>query len=377
MTLWFILALMTAAAVFAVLWPLSRPVPVAGGSEVAVYRDQLAEIERDRAAGRIGAAEAEAARTEVSRRLLAAADAERDPAERPTTSARARRIAAVAALVLVPLGGLSLYLALGSPALPGQPLAARLGQAPGQRSIETLVAQVETHLEKNPNDGRGWEVLAPVYLRAGRFNDAVKARSEGLRLNGETAERQADLGEALVAAAQGVVTADAAKAFARAHELDPTLPKARFFLGLAAEQDGRPADAAKRWRELVAEAPVGAPWAAFVREALARVDPAAAASAPASTAAPGPSTADVAAAAALSPEQRHEMVRGMVARLAARLRDNGGDLDGWVRLMRAYMVLGERDKARSALADARKALAGDVAKLRHIDDTAKGLGLDG
>ena len=373
MTLWFVFALMTAAAVFAVLWPLSRRVWAAGGGELAVYRDQLAEVERDRDAGRIGAAEAEAARIEVSRRLLAAADAEQRPVSEKAGSPGPRRLVAVAALIALPLGAAGLYLALGSPSLPGQPLAARLGAPPEQRSIETLVAQVEAHLGKNPTDGRGWEILAPVYLRLGRFNDAVKAHSNALNFLGESAERQSGLGEALVAAAQGIVTADAVKAFERAVELDPKAPKPRFYLGLAAEQDGRPADAAKLWKALIAEAPSDAPWLGFVREALARVDPSAAAA----PAAPGPSAADMASAAQLSPEQRQEMVRGMVARLAARLKEEGGDLDGWLRLIRAYMVLGERDKASAAAADARRALAGDPDKLRRINDAAKGLGLDG
>ena len=372
MTLWFVFALMTAAAAFAVLWPLGRRGALSGGSEVAVYRDQLAEIGRDRESGRIGAAEAEAARIEVSRRLLAAADAERN-VEQPQATAsqqRRRRIVAVIALTALPLGAAALYLAFGSPSLPGQPLSARLDKPPEQRSLATLVAQVEAHLERHPNDPRGWEVIAPVYLRLGRFNDAVKARANALRFGGESAERQSGLGEALVAAAQGVVTADAAKAFARATELDPQAPMPRFFLGLAAEQDGRPADAAKRWRALIAEAPADAPWLGFVREAIARVDPAA-------PAARGPSAADVAAAAELSPEQRQQMVRGMVARLAERLKGDGSDLDGWLRLMRAYMVLGERDNARTAAADARRALAGEPEKLRRIDDAAKGMGLDG
>jgi cytochrome c-type biogenesis protein CcmH len=370
MTLWLILTLMTAAAVFAVLWPLGRRAGASGGSELAVYRDQLAEIERDRDTGRIGAAEAEAARVEVSRRLLAAADAEGKVQHATSSSIRPRRIVAVIALVALPLGAVLLYLAFGSPSLPGQPLSARLGKPPEERPIETLVAQVEAHLASSPEDGRGWEVLAPVYLRLGRFGDAVKARSNALRLNGETAERQTGLGEALVAAAQGIVTADATKAFERAVELDPQAPKPRFFLGLAAEQDGRLADAARRWRDLIAQAAPDAPWLGFVREALARVDPSAAV-------AQGPTASDLAAAAELSPEQRQQMVRGMVDRLAARLKDDGSDLDGWLRLMRAYMVLGEHDKARSAAGDARRALGADPDKLRRIDDAAKGLGLDG
>jgi len=372
MTLWFVFALMTAAAVFAVLWPLGRRRPASGGSELAVYRDQLAEVERDRDSGRIGAAEAEAARIEVSRRLLAAAETERSPSE-AFSPPWPRRMVAVVALVALPLGAVAVYLAFGSPSLPGQPLAARLNKPPEQRSIGTLVAQVEAHLDKNPNDGRGWEILAPVYLRLGRFNDAVKARANALRLNGETAEGQSGLGEAMVAAAQGIVTADAARAFARAVELDPKAPKPRFYLGLAAEQDGRPQEAAKRWRALIAEAPADAPWLGFVREALTRVDP----SASPPPAQPGPSAADVAAAAEMAPEQRQAMIRGMVARLAERLKTDGSDLDGWLRLMRAYMVLGERDKALAAATDARKALASDAEKVRRIDDAAKGLGIDG
>src|SRR5215470_8108232 len=203
MMFWLALALMTAAAVFTVLWPLGRaaPLPESGG-DVAVYKDQLAEIERDRAAGRIADREAEAARLEVSRRLLAAADqagasAEQAPAKAPWR----RRAAAVAALTVLPFGALGLYLLLGSPDLPGAPLQARLGLPPEHRSIASLVAQVEAHLARNPEDGRGWEVLAPVYMRLGRFEEAVKARRSALRLLGPSAVREADLGEALVAEA--------------------------------------------------------------------------------------------------------------------------------------------------------------------------------
>jgi cytochrome c-type biogenesis protein CcmH len=367
MTLWLILALMTAAAIFAVLWPLSRRVPRPAGSDVAVYRDQLDEIERDRAAGRIGSQEAEAARVEVSRRLIAAADAEAAPV---VSSPMRRRAVALAALVLLPLAAGTVYLALGSPKLPSQSREARRELSPDQRSIAELVARVEAHLEQNPNDGRGWEVLAPVYVRLGRYEDAVKARSNALRLLGASAEREADLGEALTGVANGIVTADAKAAFERALALDANEVKARYFLGLAAEQDGRPQEAAERWRNLLAGAPPGAPWTGFVRDSLARVD----ANAPRPA---GPSAADVAAAGDLSPEQRAEMVRGMVERLAERLRHEGSDVDGWLRLLRAYMVLGDRDKARAAAADARRALAQEPEKLRRVDELIKGLGLEG
>jgi len=373
MTLWLVFALMTAAAIFAVLWPLSRRAEARGGSDIAVYRDQLDEIARDRAAGLIGEAEAEAAKVEVSRRLIAAADAaEREPADKGPAPLWRRRATAVAALLLLPLGATAFYLSVGSPQIPGAPLAERRAQQTDQnRSIATMVAQVEAHLERNPNDARGYEVLAPVYMRLGRFTDAVNARRKVIAIAGETAQRQSDLGEALAASANGIVTEEAKGAFDQALKLDSKDLKARFFLGLAAEQDGDRTKAASIWRDMLDGAPADAPWTAMVREALTRVGgtpPAAAA---------GPSAADVNAAAGLSEQDRNEMVRGMVARLADRLKQNGADLDGWRRLMRAYLVLGERDKARAAADDAKRALASDPDDLKRIEDAIKEMGLEG
>jgi cytochrome c-type biogenesis protein CcmH len=378
MTLWFVLALMTLAAVFAVLWPLSRrdrqDSDGAGrsGSDLAVYRDQLAEIDRDVAAGLIGTAEAEAARIEVSRRLIAAADRQDGEAAAPQRGAVFRRRAvALLALVLLPLGALALYLSLGSPRLPGLPLAARVQEAPATRSLESMVAQVEAHLERNPDDGRGWEVLAPVYMRAGRFEEAVRARRNALRLLGASAPREADLGEAMVAAADGMVTAEAKTAFERALSLDKADVKARYYTGLAAEQDGRPQEAVRLWRELLASAPADAPYRPLIQSSLARLAPTAGGTEA------GPSAEDMAAAGQLTPEQRGEMIRGMVARLSERLKADGADLEGWQRLLRAYVVLGDPEKARAALADARKALGADAEKRKKLDEFARGLGLEG
>ncbi|TMJ29079.1 MAG: c-type cytochrome biogenesis protein CcmI [Alphaproteobacteria bacterium] len=371
MTLWLALTLMTAAAILVVLWPLSRSrVAHASGSDLAVYKDQIGEIARDRAAGLIGEAEAAAARVEISRRLLAAADsASADPAGMSVPWRR--RLVAITALLALPIGAGGLYFALGSPGLPDQPLAARLDSPVEQRSIEALVSQVERHLELNPQDGRGWEMIAPVYLRLGRFDDAVKARTSAVRLLGDSADREADLGEALAAAANGIVTVEAKTAFDRAIALDPNNLKGRYYAGLAAEQDGKPQDAAGRWRDMLAQAPAGAPWAELVRQSLARVEPT-------SVSEPsGPTPNEMAAAAELSPEQRSDMVRGMVERLAARLQRDGSDAEGWLRLVRAYVVLGQRDEAQSAAAAARRALAADPEKVRRIDALVKDLGLEG
>lgn len=384
MTLWFGLALMTAVAVLAVLWPLARRTGnLRSGSDVAVYRDQLEEIERDRASGLIPDQEAASAQVEVSRRLLAAADAPPPPQASANLATWRRRAVALVALLALPLGAAGLYLALGSPWLPDQPLAPRLAAARGDQSFEGLVAQVETHLDRNPEDGRGWEVIAPIYLRLGRFDEAVKARRQALRLNGDTAERESALGEALVFAANGMVTAEAKAAFEKAVSLDASDVPARYFLGLAAEQDGNRAQAAAMWRTLIAAAPPDAPWVEFIRSALARVDDAPApgdrGASPAQSggAGGGPNEDQVAAASKMDPEQRKAMIQGMVERLAEKLHRDGSDAEGWLRLVRSYMVLGEREKARAAVVDARRALADDPTNLRRLDDLVKGLGLEG
>jgi cytochrome c-type biogenesis protein CcmH len=367
MTLWFVFALMTVAAIFAVLLPLGRSVrPQTGGSETAVYKDQLAEIDRDVAAGTIGASEAEAARVEISRRLLAAADSQRDlPAQ---SNVRLRRSAAVAALVSLPIVAVAFYLWLGSPELGGFPLAQRTRAADATQPLENLVAQVEAHLEKNPADGRGWGVLAPVLTRLGRYDDAIRAYRNSITYNGDSAERRSDLGEALTGAAGGVVTLEAKSEFERAVALNADDVKASYFLGVAAEQDGRNADAASIWRAMLAKAPADAPWRRLVQAALVRVG---------GSTAPALSDDAMAAAKGMNEDDRGAMIRSMVDRLATRLRQNGDDVEGWLRLVRAYMVMGDRDKAASAVTDARQAVANDAERLRQLNDGLKNLGLDG
>lgn len=373
MVLWIIFAIMTAAAVCAVLWPLAHASGAGhGGSDRLVYADQLLEIDRDRAAGLIGDTEAESARVEISRRLLAAADAEAQAADAaPAAQPRwHRRFAALAAILVIPAFGLGLYLKLGSPDVPDQPAFARGNALPDRQSIASLVSQVEAHLAQNPNDGAGWEVLAPVYLRMDRFDDAVMAWRKAIALNGDSPVREANLGEALVAAANGVVTDEAKQAFQKAVAGDPHEPKAGYFLGLADEQDGNRDAAASKWRALLDSAPPNAPWADFVRAALARVTGAPAA-------ASGPAAGDVAAADAMSQTERADMIRGMVQRLADRLHANGDDVEGWLRLVRAYVVLGERDKAKDAVIDAKNALSARPEDVKRIDDLVKNLGLAG
>ncbi|MEP9379751.1 c-type cytochrome biogenesis protein CcmI [Aquabacter sp. CN5-332] len=370
-------ALMTALAVMAVLWPLSRrrTERAAREADLAVYRDQLAELDRDQAAGRLPPEQVEAARVEVARRMLAAADT---APEAVSSAGNRRRMAAVAALVVIPVIGAGLYLKLGSPDLPGLPLAQRLAAPPDGTDIAILVRRVEDHLAANPNDGRGYEILAPVYLKLGRADDAVRAYAQAIRLLGSSAELQAALGEAMVVRSEGMVTQDAVGAFTAAVALDPKMPKARFFLGLAAEQDGRRQDAAAIWGQMAQDAPPNAPWLGMVRAALARIGAPAApsAAAPAPTA-PGPSAQDVAAAASMTNDQRSAMIQGMVDRLQERLNADPRDLDGWLRLARAWRVMGNEDKVRAALSSARAAFPGDEAAAARINATAKELGVGG
>jgi cytochrome c-type biogenesis protein CcmH len=372
MILWVVFAAMTTVAVLAILVPLFQRSAVPDGSDIEVYRDQLNEIARDRAAGLLGDLEAEAARVEVSRRLIAADDLHREKAESVAPTLWPHRVAALAAILLLPAGSIALYLILGSPQLSGEPLSVRIRELHPNSSIATLISKLEQHLEIDPNDARGYELLAPVYMRLGRFNEAVNAQRKVLALKGENAERQADLGEALTAAAQGIVTMDAKAAFERALVLDAHTFKAQFYTGMAAEQDGDNKKAATIWRDLLTKAPPDAPWIDTVTQALATVEGVSVAGE-----APGPTAQDIAAAAGMSAKDRDEMVRSMVARLADRLKHNADDVDGWQRLLRAYVVLGERDKAYAAASDAKKALASDPEKLHRIEDVIKEMGLQG
>jgi cytochrome c-type biogenesis protein CcmH len=366
MTLWFVFALMTAAAIFAVLWPLGRRgQPQEDGSETAVYKDQFTEIDRDVAAGLMGPSEAEAARVEIGRRLLAAADNQRDPPIASNT--RLRRSAAIIALVGLPIVAVALYLPLGSPRLGDFPLAERARAPDATQPLDSLVAQVEQHLEKNPTDGRGWNVLAPVLTKLGRYDEAVRAYRNSIRYGGDSAERRANLGEALAGAAAGVITGEAKAEFERALALNADEVKASYLLGIAAEQDGRTAEAASIWHAMLAKAPTDAPWRPLVEAALARVG----------GSAPALSDDAVAAAKDMNEADRGAMIRGMVERLAVRLKQNGDDVEGWLRLVRAYTVMGDRDKAKSALADARQAVRNDAERLRQLNEGLKNLGLDG
>jgi cytochrome c-type biogenesis protein CcmH len=376
MVLWILFAVVTAAVLAAVLAPLARPArsEEADGSAVAVYRDQLEEIDAERARGLVEEGEAAAAKVEISRRLLASA-APAGPEDKPPAAqapAWAARLA-LAMAVVIPVLTLSLYLTYGSPNMPGSPLSARARMPLEQAAIGDLVAKVEARLREHPEDGAGWDVIAPVYLKLGRFRDAADAYAKAAQLEGESAKRLAGFASATIFAADGVVTEEARRAFEKLLGIEPAHVEARFWLAVAKEQDGKLADARAGYEALLAEAPPDAPWRRPLAERLENVSKRLAAIG--KSTAPGPTAADVDAAAKLSGEDRAKMIAGMVDGLAERLKREGHDLAGWQRLVRSYVVLGRTDDARAALADARRNFGGDDKALAELSALAQSLGL--
>ncbi len=398
MLLWLVFAVMSAGVVVALLHPLlarrSGDAAVADGT-AAVYRDQLAEIDTEAARGLIGTQEAEAARREIARRLIAsvpaadgAAPGEAAGLASPAGSRLARRLALVTG-ALVPILGLLVYLQTGTPGLPSQPVAARREVPPVNAEMAKLISAVEKRLKDNPDDGRGWDVIAPVYLRLARYGDAAHAYRRASALLGDSAKRLAGLAEASMLAENGRVTDEARGALKKLLQLEPGHVQARFWLAFAMEQDGRLAEAVADYDKLLAEAPPDATWRPMVAERAAAVRGALGSGqgAPsadrgreparpdASASGPGPSAADMAAAERMSPADRQAMIDEMVSGLALRLEKDGRDLAGWQRLIRALTVLGRKDEAIAALGRARKSLAEEPQALAALADLAKSLGL--
>lgn len=362
---WIVVAILTAAVAIVLMYPLMRKTEAPQtrrDGEVAVYRDQLAELDRERAAGLIGETEAEYARAEIGRRLLAAADAGQVPAEE--IRSRRHNLAVSLITVLLPALGLCLYIWNGSPETPDMPLEARL-ENPGN-DMNLLVARAERHLAQNPEDGGGWDVLAPIYFKTQRLGDAELAYRNALRIQGPSAERLTGLGETLVAGNDGVVTDAARDAFAEADRLSPGNPRTRFYLALALEQSGKSEEARSAFSALAADAPAGAPWLPLVQEHIARTG---------GKAETGPTAADVAAAKDMAPADRQAMIQGMVASLDAKLKENPADFQGWMRLMRAYSVLKNEAKAGEALRDGLQAFPPEGEQGRQLLALARELGV--
>lgn len=379
--LWIAIALLTAASLLTLLWPLLRaaePVPPVGGDD-AVYRDQLNELKRDLERQLIDPDAAASARLEIERRLLAT-DVAAPPLRHQPAVTRRRLVLVLAAILAA--GAPILYLELGAPGLPDQPMR-QASLAP--RSVDTAVPpptpelqpladaakQLAAKLDANPSDATGWAQLGDLYLTLQRFEEAATALEQAIQQNADPKLTQSRYGEALTQMAEGQVTPDAAGALRKGLAADPADPRARFYLALAAAEAGRIDEAIADWNQLLAEAPPDAGWRQMVEQTIAAAQRAKAgmamAAAPGgSTAAPaavdgsgtGPSNEDMAAMANLTPEERQAKIRAMVDGLAQRLQSDPNDLEGWLKLSRSYGVLGEADKATDALGHA-AALAPD------------------
>lgn len=379
MLFWILAAVLTAAVLLIIVPPLLRSgaaAPDRDAFDREVYRDQLDELERDRARGLINNAQAEAAKAEIARRMLATAE-KSGAAASPATPRNSRVLAVILALML-PLGTLGVYGLYGRPDLPAQPLASRnLEQERGgpPQSVLAAMDKLKAQLAEDPNDLQGWLILGQAYAKMGRNAEAAEALRHAVALDRNDVELQGLFGETLVSANDGMVPEEAVKAFDAVLAKEPKDPRARFFAALARYQAGDRQDALNRWGALMAESPADAPWVPVLRDQIREaaialdLDPAKVTpqplpaeqkpAGPVAQGQPGPN------GQAAEGQNQDEMIRGMVAGLAARLEADPSDIEGWLRLARSYGVLGEPAKALDAARKARD-LAPDRADVQVV-----------
>ncbi|MGE0665972.1 MAG: c-type cytochrome biogenesis protein CcmI [Sphingomonadales bacterium] len=360
--LYAVLALLTVLAAAVLALPVLRRRAVApdrSDHDVAIYKAQLAELAAERDAGAIGAPEAAAARIEVERRLLRAAD-RAAPARTAELPPVGRRVAALAVAGFVAVAAAAVYRGLGNPGLPDRPAPLAAEVPAEEASADELAVRMAAAMRQRPNELRGWLMQGQLAGSVGRYDLAVEAYENAARLEPGDVSHWLSLGLARVSRDAGMVGRDAEDAFGKSLVLEPGNPMARYYLGLASFQRHDDRSAFDRWSALAAETPPGAEYAELLERGLRRSArrlgvPAPdfdAATAPAPEAAPGPSAAQVEAAQDMSAEDRSAMIEGMVQRLAARLEQTPDDLEGWLRLGRAYVVLERKNDAARAFEQA-------------------------
>ncbi|MBT3360372.1 MAG: c-type cytochrome biogenesis protein CcmI [Rhodospirillales bacterium] len=366
-TFWIAALGLLAATVGLFLWVLMRkrkPAMARADYDVAVFRDQLNEVERDLDRGVLAADQAEAARIEIKRRMLSAADG-RDAAQEGAVSPGLRGAGLAVIAMIVPVASIAMYLMLGSPDVADQPLSARQGEIQtaqqGEHEMAGAVAKLTAQLEKDPSNAEGWMLLGRSLRTMERYSEAAEALRKGIELIGRDADALAEYAELLVVAADGAVSDAAADIFNEISTVAPGDPRIHYYLGIYRYQHGDSRGAVQSWVDLIAVSPEGAPWLTSVRErirstaAAADIDLAGikpSSDLPKPPEPPeqsGPTQEDVKNAADMTPEERDEMIRSMVEGLAARLEDEPNDADGWRKLAQAYKVLGEIDKAAQAM----------------------------
>lgn len=400
MTLWLVLSWLTAIGAFWISLPFlgSRRAASIPSGAVALAKEQLRELDADLDRSMIEEGEAKAARSEIERRLIAAAKA--GDIEVKESGDRAKLLGVAIASGWVVVGSALLYSVVGRPDLPSAPTMARAPMAEpvgpiassGSQvgGVDEMIAGLAERLADNPEDAEGWRMLGWSYFQTGNYLASVDAYSKAVALDDSDPVIFSVLGEAMVRSGGGEVTDAALDIFHKALALDPMDPRARFFQGMALEQRGNPEGAIRLWAEILETAPTDADWASGLRAridglageigfdlTLVNLDPAVQSGVgllPVSPS-PGPTAADVRAAEEMNATDRQAMILGMVEGLAARLEDQPDDVEGWIRLIRSYTVLGDMEAAREALSRARDALGAGNAGLRQIETAAADLGV--
>ncbi len=410
---WMVMVGLALAAAAALIWPLRRRGETGGRAveaadyDLRLYRDQLAEVERDAERGTLPPEEATRARTEIARRVLEA-DRARQATAAATTAPSAVRIGAGVAAALAVAGSFALYAGFGAPGLPDQPIKARVAEAnaiyagrPDQATAEqkaapdmpkvevppdfaTLLDKLRTAVAERPDDPEGQRYLAESEARIGNFHAAWQAQKARIALLGDKAdaEEYAILGELMTRAAGGLITPEAEEPIRTAMEMDPMNGRAQFHAGLLLAQNGRPDQAFPIWRTLLEKGDPAAPWVDVVRGSISDLAWFAGQPNYAPPGAPGagpmmggPSASDMAAAADMSPEQRQQMIQGMVDGLAQRLANEGGTPEEWARLITSLATLGQTERASAIWAEAQTRFADKPEALAIIRDGAAQAGL--
>ncbi len=399
MLLWSIIIVLLFVTLAGLLLPLYRGEDTLTNREAYdanVFKDQLKAIDREQDEGQLEKQDAQSARVEISRKLLAAAD---KVEQQPSMQARSRQLSRFTAISLalgVPLFAIGLYLQVGSPQQGDLPLEARAKVTPGNTRISALIARAEQRLEANPGDGNGWEVMAPIYLRHQMYGKASNAYQNALRLLGSSADRLSGLADAMVLANDNIVGDDVVPILRRAIKADPDHPKPQFWMGLYHEQNNKFKQAEEIFTSLLKKTSAKAAWRPTVVGRLNEVrkkqglppinivgvEPA---KQPAiklgdarkQSGAPlkGPSADDIQAAGQMSAGDRQAMISNMVARLSTRLKEEGGDLKSWMRLVNVLNVQGKKAEARAAVQDAKKNLRNNNNAAAQLDALAKRLQL--
>jgi cytochrome c-type biogenesis protein CcmH len=377
MMFWIIAIVLVIIVMMAVYIPLGRAART-DTTKPALMRAlaaELAEVNADKGARFATPEEAEAARAEIGRRLLALGGATDESLSETSLPQKARSPSIFALFALVPILAVPLYLQLGQPEYADQSLAARQNTAgdDGQQNITQLVERVEKRLRDTPDDGAGWAALAPVYFRMGRIDDSFDAFGKAIEFHKgseqEKTKLMADRAEVMVARADGTVTADAVAAFNQILTRDANNQKALFYLAMQLEQSGKRDEARANWTALIERFKAANPvWLSVAEQRLAGLN----APVPESG---GPTAEEVEAASEMTESQRQDMIKSMVEGLAARLKDDPQDQFGWIKLIRARLVMNDRAQAVLDLEKARTVFAEGTQGRAEIDAVAQSIGL--